>query len=99
MWGEVSILEQLPNGGAVVAVITVVYVFLRHQEKSNETLKAIVETFTKELSSARTDYREHIGEIMDKGLDAHRETRETIRGLTPVKDRNPAPDALMKGRT
>lgn len=85
MWADaaasVSLLDQLPNGGAVVAIIVVVGLFLRHIQQSNETLRGIVAAFTTETTAARTEYREHIRSIMDQGLTAHRETREAIRSL------------------
>lgn len=85
MWAEaaatVSLLDQLPNGGAVVAIIVVVGLFLRHVEKSNEVLRGVVAAFTAETSAARTEYREHVKAIMEQGLRAHAETREAIRSL------------------
>lgn len=91
-----GLLQQLPNGGAVVAIIVVVTLFLRHVEKSNETLRAIVATFAAETTSARHEYREHVGAIMQQGLAAHHETREAIRSLDAAlggldRDRPPPP--------
>lgn len=76
-----ALIDQLPNGGAVVAIIVVVGLFLRHVEKGNETLRGIVSAFASETTAARQEYREHVSAIMDQGLTAHRETREAIRSL------------------
>jgi hypothetical protein len=81
MWADVTLADQLPNGGAVVAVITVVGLFLRHVEKSNETLRGIATAFTAETIAARAEYRDHMTAIMSQGLAAHRETREAIHAL------------------
>ena len=69
-----SILEQLPNGGAVVAVIAVVIIFLK-------ATKEIVAAFTADTAASRKEYIEHTAEIMRLGLDAHRETRSAIHSL------------------
>lgn len=80
-WADASILDQLPNGGAVVALITVVILFLKKQERSEDTIKDIVGTFTAEIAASRKEYREHVTGIMTQGLEAHAETREAIRSL------------------
>jgi hypothetical protein len=78
---DTSIFDQLPNGGAVVAVVAVVILFLKHLEKSAETTRGIVSTFATETTAARREYREHIAAIMEQGLAAHAETRSAIRSL------------------
>jgi hypothetical protein len=82
MWADASLLSQLPNGGAVVAIICVVILFLKRAERSEEMIRSVVDSFTAETSASRAEYREHVGEIMRLGLTAHAETREAIRALT-----------------
>ena len=79
MWAETSILEHLPNGGAVVAVIAVVVLFLKAQDQHQQSIRAVVDAFARETASARAEYREHVSAIMAQGLAAHRETRDAIR--------------------
>lgn len=74
-------MDQLPNGGAVVAVIAVVVLFLKEQARSHESIKVITEAFAAETRAARAEYREHVDSIMHLGLDAHSETRAAIRNL------------------
>lgn len=76
-----TLLEQLPNGGAVVAIIVVVVLCFRRVKESEDTLKQLVATFVTEAKDSRKEYREHITEIMNMGLEAHKETREAIRSL------------------
>ena len=71
MWAEAtSLLENLPHGGAVVAVIAIVVLFLRKQAEDTATFRAVA-----------AEYRVHMAEIMGQGLAAHRETRDAIRSL------------------
>lgn len=53
---EKTIFESLPHGGAVVALIVVVTVFLKRQEKSDETLKDVATLFATEVSESRKAY-------------------------------------------
>jgi hypothetical protein len=57
------LLQNLPNGGAVVAIIVVVWFFLSRQDKSDAQVKAIVESFTQELAHTRKDYLDHLREL------------------------------------
>jgi uncharacterized membrane protein YccC len=83
MWADTAIplLENLPNGGAVVAVLAVVWVFLRKQERSEDAVRAALAAYAADAASARREYREHVTEIMRMGLAAHEETRAAIRAL------------------
>jgi ferritin-like metal-binding protein YciE len=82
MWAaESALLDQLPNGGAVVAVITITVLFIRKLEKTEGMITHLIETFAAESSASRGEYREHVSEIMRQGLTAHAETREAIRAL------------------
>jgi hypothetical protein len=81
MWAESGIIENLPNGGAVVAVITITVLFIRKLEKTEGMIQHLVETFMGETIASRAEYREHVSEIMRQGLTAHAETRDAIRSL------------------
>ena len=85
MWADASLLESLPNGGAVVAILVVVGIFLKKQERSEDAIRAALAAYAADLASARREYREHIDSIMKLGLDAHRETREAIRALKDAR--------------
>lgn len=58
-----QLLTNLPNGGAVVALIVVVWFFLARQDKSDVHVAAIVERFTQELNESRKAYLEHLKEL------------------------------------
>jgi hypothetical protein len=61
-----SLLNNLPNGGAVVAIIVVVWFFLSRQDKSDGHMETIVSRFTQELAQARKDYLDHLKELTQK---------------------------------
>jgi hypothetical protein len=69
-----SLVSQLPNGGAVVAILVATWFYL-------SAIKELMASFIAESREARKEYREHITEIMKLGLAAHEETRAAIRML------------------
>lgn len=81
MWADASLLNNLKEGGAVVAIIAVVILFLKKQEKSDQNIKDMVNSFQVEMAASHRDFREHVTGIMNQGLTAHRETRDAIRAL------------------
>jgi hypothetical protein len=61
-----DILQQLPNGGAVVAVIAVVMIFLKRQERYEERMDVIADKFMSEIAAARKDYLERLDRLTDR---------------------------------
>jgi hypothetical protein len=61
-----SLLQQLPNGGAVVAIILVVWIFLNKQDKRDDRMEAMVNRFTEEIDRARKDYLDNVKSILDR---------------------------------
>lgn len=57
-----TLLNQLPNGGAVVAIIVITWVFLRHQEQQELRQEAIVKVFLDEVRQARKEYLDRINQ-------------------------------------
>jgi hypothetical protein len=53
-----DLFQQLPNGGAVVAIIVVVWVFLKH-------IQSIADMFAKEVVQARKDYLQSLKDIVE----------------------------------
>jgi len=71
----VELLQALPNGGAVAAVIVVVLIFIKKQgeyearsaetrEKYEARIDRIVERCLGDLAAARKDYLDRIGRLM-----------------------------------
>ncbi len=69
-----ELLQQLPNGGAVVAVILVMWLAMKRQERSDERLEKIVAKFTDELALSRRQYLEHLNEHLNRSSSS-RKTR------------------------
>jgi hypothetical protein len=75
---ETTLLHQLPNGGAVIAIIVVTWFYL-------SALKELLSLFLAEISAARKEYKEGMTQIMQMGLAAHEETRAAIRDLRALQ--------------
>lgn len=61
-----EILNQLPNGGAVVAIIAVVMIFLKKQEHYEDRMDGIVSSFTAELAESRKDYLAQLNRLTSR---------------------------------
>jgi hypothetical protein len=59
----VELLQHLPNGGAVVAVVVVVMIFLKRQDTYDDRMQAIASRFADEIQASRKDYLEHLREL------------------------------------
>ena len=59
-----ELLQQLPNGGAVVAIIVITLIFLKKQERYEDKIGAIAKNFTDEMAAARKDYLERLDKLM-----------------------------------
>jgi hypothetical protein len=65
-----NLLKELPNGGAVVAIIVVVMVFLKRSDKHDDAMKGIVTTFVSEVQAARKDYTAELAASRREYLDS-----------------------------
>lgn len=63
-----SLLSNLPNGGAVLAIVVVVVFYLKHQERREDQVEAMIKVFTDEIASSRRDYLESLGRLVDRVL-------------------------------
>jgi hypothetical protein len=75
----VDLLQHLPNGGAVVAVITVVVLFLRQhetqQKRYDDRMDVIMGKFLTELSDSRREYIARLDRIEGRARPAAGEKR------------------------
>ncbi len=60
------LINNLPNGGAVVAILLCTWFFLARQREGDATLVSIVGLFTHELEESRKAYLEQIKELTQK---------------------------------
>ena len=58
------LLTNLPNGGAVVAIVAVVVIFLRYQERRDNQTELIVKHFLDEVAVSRREYLDQIERIV-----------------------------------
>jgi len=96
----VDLVKLLPDGANVIAVIIVVMLFLKQQEKFNLILKQITDDFHTQIKENQKAFQEQVGalstqyfsnqklyqEQIQKLMDAHiMVTREVITTLQEVK--------------
>jgi hypothetical protein len=58
-----ELLQQLPNGGAVVAIIVVTWIFLKKQERYEDKMDTITKYFVSEIALARKEYLAQIQKL------------------------------------
>lgn len=95
-----DLIKLLPDGANVIAVIVVVVLFLKQQEKFNAILKSITEDFHTQIKENQKAFQEQISALsnqyftnqqayqgqIQKLMDAHiAVTREVITTLQEVK--------------
>jgi hypothetical protein len=95
-----DLIKLLPDGANVIAVIVVVVLFLKQQEKFNVILKSITDDFHTQIKENQRAFQEQIGQLSQQYfanqqlyqkqiqalMDAHiTVTREVITTLQEVK--------------
>lgn len=86
---EVELLRAIPGGGAVVGVIVLVILFLRHIKEMHESYGSKIESsmatmadkFNSEHSATRQAFQSQIEKLTDQVLDVSRETSTAVKGL------------------
>lgn len=76
-----EILKAVSGGGSAVAIIAVVILFLRQQEKANEALRQIAEKFTAEVRDSQRAFQEQINIMMGTIGRSQKLYQDQIRGL------------------
>jgi hypothetical protein len=95
-----ELIRLLPNGAATAAVIAVVVLFLRQQDKMNDVLNQITEKFNAQTAANQKAFQEQINELakqyyvnqkvfqdqIQSLMDAHiKISRETITALKTLE--------------
>lgn len=97
---ELELLKMLPGGGSVAALIVTVILFLKQQEKSQQNLGQVTETFNSRVAAAQVSFQDQIRQLIVQNaenqklyqdqiqtlLDGHLEvSRETISALRALE--------------
>ncbi|RUL89370.1 hypothetical protein [Tautonia sociabilis] len=78
---EIELLKMLPGGGSVAALIVTVILFLKQQEKTQNGLTQITETFNSRVASAQASFQEQINRLMGQNAENQKLYQEQIQGL------------------
>lgn len=73
-----EILSLLSQGGAAGAVIIVVFLFLRQQEKSTETIQAIAANFSSSLEANEVKVAAKLAQMTLDNNEQHKQTHAQI---------------------
>ena len=76
-----ELIKLLPNGAATVAVITVVILFLKQQDKWNEALEKITTKFNEQNTYNQKIHQEQINTLAAQQYDNQRAFQEQIQLL------------------
>lgn len=64
-----DLIKLLPDGATSVAIITIVILFLKQQDKAAESLKQITDSFQQSIRDLDTRQREAISEMNKRATD------------------------------
>jgi hypothetical protein len=74
-------LELLPNGGIAAALIAVVILFLRRQEKGDQALRENTDAFLGALAESRHEVQEQLRAIAERSAADRKETQALVRQI------------------
>lgn len=60
-----QLIELLPQGASVIAVLAVVVIFLKQQDKFGETLKQVATSCHTSHTEARADYQRQVAQLVE----------------------------------
>jgi hypothetical protein len=76
-----ELIHLLPDGASAVAVIIVVMLFLRQQDRINMMLEAITKGFNEQVNDSQRTFQEQILRLTTRQYDNQRLYQEQIQSL------------------
>ena len=88
----VNLVKLIPDGLSVIAVIVVVILFLRQQDKSNEVITSLsdkqenlisqmMQRFNESIEKGRSSYQEQISKLANQNTDSQRQYQDQIQQM------------------
>lgn len=77
----IDLIKLLPNGAATIAVIVVVVLFLKQQDKINEALKQITDTFNEQNMHNQKLYQDQIGTLSNQQFVNQKAFQDQVHSL------------------
>jgi len=82
---ELELLQYLPGGGSVAALIITVILFLktqeRQQEKTHENLNSIADKFNSQVAASQITFNEQIASLTTQSRENQRVYQEQVQSL------------------
>lgn len=76
-----DLIRLLPDGASAVAVIVVVMLFLKQQDKLNLTLKAVTQEFHDQENESRKTYQEQFLKLTSQQYENQKMYQDQIQSL------------------
>lgn len=77
----VDLIKLLPDGANVVAVIVVIYLFLKQQDKSNEVLKAVQTAADLQANASQKAFQDQISALSNQYFTNQKAYQDQIQRL------------------
>ncbi len=78
---EAELLQMLPGGGSVAALIMTVILFLKQQEKAQATINQVTETFNVRVTETQVSFQDQINRQMVQINENQKRYQEQIQSL------------------
>ena len=78
---EVELLQMLPGGGSVVALIVTVILFLKQQEKTQQGLSQITDTFNARIASTQSSFQDQVKDLMGQSAENQKHYQDQVQSL------------------
>jgi predicted ABC-type ATPase len=76
-----DLIRLLPDGASVVAVIVVVMLFLRQQDRINLMLETITKGFNEQVNDSQKTFQEQVLQLTTRQFDNQRLYQDQIQSL------------------
>lgn len=76
-----DLIKLLPDGASVVAVIVVIVLFLKQQEKVNQTFEAVTRKFHETECEGRVMYQNQLVKLEAQQTDSQKHYQDQIHAL------------------
>jgi predicted ABC-type ATPase len=77
----IDLIKLLPDGASAVAVIVVVMLFLRQQDRINQMLETITRGFNEQVNDSQKTFQEQVLRLTSRQYDTQRLYQDQIQSL------------------
>lgn len=77
----IDLVRLIPNGASVIAVIVVVILFLKQQDKMNDVLKQVTDKFNEQTAAGQKAFQEQINVLSNQHFENQKLFQGQIQSL------------------